>query len=344
MITIKEIAEQLGVSPTTVSNVINGKTGKMSAETRQRVKEALVRNHYVNESRMTEPEAELKLISINFFLGPRERILTDPFCGELLESIEENLRIYNRYMVCSKPLEEEHVIRLLSANNIEGGIVLGYPPAKCAALQRVIPKPIVFIDCGEGEYDNVGLQDLQGTYEIVSFLIKQGHRKIAFFCDEKEPTSSNRQRFQGFLKALETYKILFDEEDFYYLPIEKNLRYEVLRQFARGVKQNSYTAGFFCSDLLASEAVNVFFSQNLKVPDDLSVAGFDDNIYARLTRPMLTTVRQSPTEKGREAVKLLMKRIYGQEVLVNSLQLPTELIVRDSVRNIVDRQRPPLNS
>ena len=74
------------------------------------------------------------------------------------------------------------------------------------------------------------------------------------------------------------------------------------------------------------------------MPEDISVVGFDDNIYARLSRPALTTVRQSPAEKGRAAVNLLMKRIYGEEVLAPSLQLPTELIVRESVANRTVRQ------
>ena len=78
----------------------------------------------------------------------------------------------------------------------------------------------------------------------------------------------------------------------------------------------------------------MFFSKGLSVPEDISVAGFDDNIYARLSRPALTTVRQSAYDKGKEAVKLLMKRIYGEEVYIRSLELPTELIVRESVKNI----------
>ena len=73
------------------------------------------------------------------------------------------------------------------------------------------------------------------------------------------------------------------------------------------------------------------------MPEDLSVTGFDDNIYARLSRPMLTTVRQKPEEKGKEAVGLLMRRIYGEEVPVGRRRLPTELIVRESVRNLADR-------
>ena len=70
------------------------------------------------------------------------------------------------------------------------------------------------------------------------------------------------------------------------------------------------------------------------MPEDISVAGFDDNVYARLSRPMLTTVRQFVAEKGEEAVKLLMQRIKGEEIVAKSFKLPVELIVRESVRNI----------
>lgn len=70
------------------------------------------------------------------------------------------------------------------------------------------------------------------------------------------------------------------------------------------------------------------------MPDDISVVGFDDNIYARLSRPALTTVRQLPEEKGKQAVELLMKRIRGEESPVRSLTLPTELIVRESTKAV----------
>ncbi|MDO4294973.1 MAG: LacI family DNA-binding transcriptional regulator [bacterium] len=335
MITIKEIAEQLGVSPTTVSNVINGKTNRMSPKTRQRVEEALVFNHYVSEEKSDAGDSEPKFITMNFFMGDREHILTDPFCGELLEAVEKKLRQYNRCVVCNVVLEEERILKLLSARNIEGGIVLGYPPEKCSSLQKRSLKPLIFVDSGEGDYDNIGLQDYMGACEITNYLIQQGHRRIAFFCDEKEPLASNAERYRGFLRAMEQASLLFHKEDYYYLPFEKNLRYEILRQFATKVREERYTAAMFSYDLLANEAITTLFSQGVVIPEQLSVVGFDDNIYARLSRPALTTVRQSPTEKGNEAVKLLMKRIYGEEVLVHCLQLPTELIVRESVKNVV---------
>ena len=339
MITIKEIAKQLGVSPTTVSNVINGRTEKMSEQTRMRIEEMLIKNHYVQENRGGRgSQDELKLVIVEFFFGIREHIYTDPFCAELLEAIEKELEKTERNVVCSTVYSEEEFLKKLSAHNGEGSIILGCAPERCEPLCKRTAKPLVFVDCGEGNYDNIGLQDREGARELTSYLIKQGHRKIAFFCDQEEPMASNKSRFQGNREAMEKHGLPYYQEYFYYLPQDKNLRYEVLRRFARNAKEEGYTAAFFVADLYANEAVNVFFSKNLWVPEDISVVGFDDNVYARLSRPTLTTVRQSPTDKGREAVKLLLKRVYGQEVMVGSMELPTELIVRESVRNIWKQQ------
>lgn len=336
MVTIKDIAEQLGVSPTTVSNVINGRTEKMSPHTREKIEEALWQNHYDRGVKHIPSPSEEKVIAAAFFMGGKENVLMDPFCGELLGAIEAELKSYNRYLIYSVPTSEEDLTRLISPWNVEGSILLGYQPDLCALLQRKLSKPLVFIDsCFDegGECDNIGLQDYEGAFELTSYLLKQGHRSIAFFCDQNPPLASNQERFLGFQKALLTFGQIFSEEDFHLLPENKNLRHEALRQFVRKPAK-PYTAAFFTSDFYASDAINVFFSQGLRVPDDLSVVGFDDNIYARLSRPMLTTIRQSPTEKGREAVQLLMRRIHGEAVVVRTMQLPTELIVRESVKNI----------
>lgn len=334
MITIKEIANQLGVSPTTVSNVVNGRTEKMSAKTRQRIEEALIKNHYVNDTKHQEYRAELKMIAVDFFLKERENVIQDPFCGELLGAIEKFLKPYGRYVLYNSSESEEELLKKFSARNVEGGILLGYPPTKCEFLQDQVLKPLIFIDCGDGDYDNIGLQDMEGGFEAASYLIRQGHRRIAYFTDTKTQFGSSYERLQGIKKAMEQKGCLFHQEDVYLLPEEKNMRHELLRQFTKKIKEYGYTAVFFTSDFFANEGINIFCSQGLEVPEDLSVVGFDDNIYARLSRPLLTTVRQSPTEKAKEAVHLLMKRIYGEEVLVRNLRLPTELIVRESVKNI----------
>lgn len=334
MITIKEIAAILGVSSTTVSNVVNGHTKKMSDETRRRVEEALVTYGFRKTAYPGAKSNELKLISIDFNIRFRDKIFMDPFCAELLDSISVNLREYDRYPVCGSLRTTEETYAKLTASNIEGGIIVGFDPRECLAFTEKVGKPVVFIDCGEGAYDNIGIEDYEGGKLITEFVLKQGHRKIAFLCDRKNPVSSTLDRFQGYCDALKSYGIEYQNKDYYYLPDDKNMRREMLREFAGRIRKEGYTAAFVVSDYLANEVITVLSAEGLRVPDDISVTGFDDNMYARLSVPPLTTVRQSVYEKGKQAVKLLMQRIMGEEVLVNSFRLPVELIVRDSVKNI----------
>lgn len=335
MVTIKEIAERIGVSPTTVSNVINGRTDKMSENTRKKVEAALIEYHYVSDPRRDDSQIELKLISLDFCLGQEKDILTDPFCASLTQALIKEIHQYGRYVAIDHPRSDDEIIRKLSARNVEGGIILGHEPEQCEDLTKRIAKPVVFIDSGDGKYDNIGLQDAIGAYEMTSFLIRQGHTRIAFFCDHAGFTASNRERLRGFQHAMDRYNLEFGQQDCYYLPPNKHQRHEILRLFAREKAGKVYSAAFFVCDLFANEAISIFFSQGVSVPEQISVTGFDDNIYARLSRPSLTTVRQHPEDKAREAVKLLMKRIYGEPVQVHCLHLPTELIVRESVCPIV---------
>ena len=334
MITIKELASILGISPTTVSNVVNGHTEKMSPATRQRIEEALVQYQFHRTVRQEDHSKALKLISVDFYLRSKENVIMDPFGSELLNAICVKLKEFGAYPVCGIPQKQEDIFYKLQARNIQGGIVVGVDPWECQNFSAKVGKPVVFIDCGEGNYDNVGIDDYEGGKEMTEFILKQGHRKIAFFCDRKNPISSTFERFRGYCDALEGYGIKYNSEDYYYLPDERNLRREAIRNFSLKAKQQGYTAVFVVSDLLANETVNLFFEEGLRVPEDISVAGFDDNLYARLSRPMLTTIRQSVERKGEEAVKLLMQRIRGEEVIATSFKLPVELIVRESVRNI----------
>lgn len=333
MVTIKEIAEQLGVSPTTVSNVLNGRVQKMSFETRRKIETALMENRYYRTEK--KKEGAVPMIVVGLETWGKDNVVADPFVGEVLGAIELELRKYGRGVIFAVERDAVDLKRLLSGYNVEGGIMIGYQTEFCEELAYGNPWPLIFIDSGEGDYCNVGLQDEEGMREITSYLIKGGHRKIAFFCDNPYPAvTNNAKRLKGFQKALEQAGLEFSEQDYYYLPQERYIRHELLRKFARKKAGTEYTAATFVSDLLASDAMNIFESVGVAVPDDISVTGFDDNVYARLSRPTLTTVRQSPAAKGTEAVRLLMQKVKGEELGVDSLVLPTELIVRESVRFI----------
>ena len=179
-------------------------------------------------------------------------------------------------------------------------------------------------------YDNVGLQDFEGGCEMTRFLIQQNHRRIAFLADGEELVGVDYWRYQGYCRALSESGCRSGEDDYYCLPYEKNIRHEMLRQFCRE-HLPKYTALFFASDFYAADAVKIFHTQGIRVPEDISVAGFDDNIYAQQCQPGLTTIRQYVSEKGRVAVE---KLIQGEKDTPRNIKLPVELILRESVRRI----------
>ena len=148
-------------------------------------------------------------------------------------------------MVCGTVDDNESFAKVLQNSSLEGAILLGCEAEFCTALVHQIPIPIVFVDSyGEG-FDNIGLEDYEGGYEMTSYLIGQGHRKIAFFGDQQHPMGSSLYRFRGLQKAMEEHKLEFDKDDYFYLPQHDNYRHEVLRQFAQNVKKTGYTAAFF---------------------------------------------------------------------------------------------------
>jgi LacI family transcriptional regulator len=95
---------------------------------------------------------------------------------------------------------------------------------------------------------------------------------------------------------------------------------------------NEYTALFFASDFYASDAVFIFQSQGIRVPQDISVVGFDDNLFAEHCRPMLTTVQQHVADKAFYAFALLQRLIRGEECIEKNIHLPVKLVIRESVQ------------
>ena len=180
MITIKELASILGISPTTVSNVVNGHTEKMSPATRQRIEEALVQYQFHRTIRQEDHSKALKLISVDFYLRSKENVIMDPFCSELLNAICVKLKEFGAYPVCGIPQKQEDIFHKLQARNIQGGIVVGVDPWECQNFSAKVGKPVVFIDCGEGEYDNVGIADYEGGKEMTEFILNRDIAKLPF--------------------------------------------------------------------------------------------------------------------------------------------------------------------
>jgi len=338
VITIKGIAELAGVSPTTVSNVLNGREQKMSPETLDRVRTVLADTDYVSNmaGRLLANHGS-RIIGVIMLNARRDEknAIQDPFLSEIIGALEHEIRINGYFMMLYTAASVEESLRMAGAWNVEGLIVLGSNAEDSQKFMSSKEIPLVFIDSyfhDDGyPYVNVGLDDYRGGYLMADYLASLGHRRIAFLADAEVPEGVDYERLEGCKAALAEHDVPFDESDFIHIDSHYKKRHETLSAFVRS-RLGEYTALFFASDFYAVDSINLFADEGIRIPTDVSVAGFDDNIYAIQVRPRLTTVHQDVSQKAAHSVQQVLKVIRKEETVPRDVRLPVSLRVRDSVR------------
>lgn len=339
MATIKEIAQKAGVSPTTVSNVLHGKTAKVSPDTLDRVRFVLKEENYTpHMAAVILAGNKSRIIGVIFFQEPRsdETVIEDPFTSTILGAIEQEIRDDGYFMMLHTTNDKDDVQRLAATWKLAGLILLWVPGEISSLIRKSIERPVVFIDCyfnDDGQlYHNIGLEDQRGGYEMTQYLISMGHTKIAFLANAQYFPSTDHARFEGFRQAFQEKGIPFREDSCIPVPKNANERHELYRRFCEA--PFPYTVLFFSADYYAADAVNFFLDHGISVPDQISITGFDDNSFSRLIRPHLTTVHQEVFQKGQAAVCMLLKLIKNESVPVADVRLPISLTIRNSVRKL----------
>lgn len=337
MVTIKEIAAQLNVSPTTVSNVIHGNTKEVSAETIKRVKK-LVRdlNYIPNMSARTLAQNSSKIIGLimRYPVMEGKNVMQDPFNSELIGTIESEVRKAGYFLMLYSTDKADEILNMAVTWNVDGLIALGLGAKECKKLKETSGQNIVFIDCyfeDEDEaYVNVGLKDRQYAREMTEYLISQGHKRIAFLADNC--VGVDYERWSGYCDALKIHNLPCEDNTFIRIKYGQHGMEESYHEIYG--RRRDFTALFFASDYYAAFAINFFCDQGLTIPDDMSIAGFDDNIFGRNIRPRLTTMRQNASEKGRLAVAQVLRLINGESLPVKNIRLDAELKIRKTVKRI----------
>lgn len=337
MVTIKAMADKIGVSPTTISNVIHGNTKEVSAETIDKVQLIIKESNYIpNMSARTLAQKCSKIIGV-VMKYPKTRgrnAVQDPFNGEVLGALETSISAMGYYMMMYSTDNIEDILKLTATWNVDGLILLGIHAVECQDIKRQTTKPIVFIDCyfynDEIDYVNVGLEDKESAYEMTQYIISQGHKRIAFLADNR--VGVDEERWGGYYQALKDNGIHSNETDFIYLGADEESLKLSLEQVL--LRITDFTALFFASDYYATKAINFFTDHHVNVPDVISIVGFDDNILGRNMRPRLTTIRQNPTLKGTLAVEQLLKLIREEPLEKSNIRLPAQVMIRDTVKNL----------
>ena len=333
MITIKEIAQRLNMSTTTVSNVIHGKDSEVSEETRRRVQEFLEEVDYVpniNARNLAQNESKIIGLALKARVDKYENLITDPFVAELIGGIEETIRNAGYFMMIYISRDTEKIMRHVSTWNVDGLILFGMLDDDGIRVSTKYKKPIVCIDTysmeGLKHFTNVGLDDEKGAYDMVNHIISCGHERIAFLSDNTKGV--DLARLNGYKRALKEAGIEYSEKDFLKIrpasaEIEKSLD-EICHRAL------DYTAIMCVSDLYAVTLMSALTDRGIRVPEGISVAGFDDNMMGQLYRPALTTVHQDVKKKGIVAAETLLKQLKGEKT-DHQITLPTSLVIRDTV-------------
>lgn len=337
MVTIKNMADMLGLSTTTVSNVIHGKTSEVSEKTVKRVEKLLEEYEYVpniSARSLTQNCSRIIGVAMKCRKDKYENMIADPFFGELLGAIEAEVRAQGYYIMIYTADDIREILRNVLTWNVDGLILIGMLHDDFVQVKSRYKKPMVLIDSYAPrevmKYVNIGLEDEKGIYDMTCYLLEQGHRAIAFLADNMEGV--DYIRYRGHQRAMEAHGLKAQEKDLIIIRpgmMEQESSLREIWQMSR-----NYTAFMCCSDYYAVILMAYLNDHGVRIPEDLSITGFDDNLMSRIVRPALTTVRQDVTLKGKMSVEYLLNMIQGSDPPEWDVKLPVELAVRDSVRRM----------
>ena len=338
-VTIVEVANHAGVSYGTVSRVINNDR-HVKPETRDRVLAAMQELGYV-----VNRQARSLVNGRSGVIGVLVPDLGTGYIGEIMRGIDAELEIGNYdlmlYTTHRREAKEAGYIETLSQGMTEGLLlILPRNPAAFINSLRNHGDPFVLIDHQGigGQTPAVGATNWQGAFNATEYLLSQGHKRIGFITGSMD-LGAARDRLDGFRSALRTHHIPLEEQLIITGDFHQPDGYAGGNQLLD--LPDPPTAIFASNDVMAMGAMDAVRNRGLRIPDDVSVMGFDDIPQAAMLRPALTTVGQPLEQMGRVATQILLDMIKDRKFQPKTVELPTQLIVRDSC--CPPRKRPTVS-
>lgn len=333
-ITIIDVAKEAGVSHATVSRVINNKD-IVKPSTRQRVMKAMDKLGY-----QANVQARALAGGSSKVIGLLVHGLGNPYIGQLTHGIDEECnRVHYDMMLYTtrRQSSKEAGYANLLMKGVTDGLLIILPQRPDSYLDFLREKefPYVLVDYrSEDERDSsVICNNFRGAYRAVEHLWELGHRRIACITGP-EDTHSGQERLKGYQQALTDKGLPIDpaliaRSDFMQLG-----GFQAAGRLFDSLME-APTAVFACSDLMALGCIDAARARGLRVPDDLSVVGFDDIPQASYLHLPLTTVHQPLAEMGRIATRMLLDKIQNPDQLPQKIELPTTLVIRQTTKSLV---------
>lgn len=325
-VTMKDIAIKAGVSKATVSMVLNKKDNSISSATKNKILKIAEELNYI-------PNSVARSLSTNRSetIGIILPDIINPFFSEIARAIEDAAsKLSYNVIFCNTDNDTNKEIKytkLLISKLVDGVVFLtGGKSSEPLEILHSNNIPFVLVD-RDVEYDNnyCGIYCLnkEGVIKAIEYLISKGRKKIAFVTGNKDLNVS-KQRIEGYKEAMTNYNIycesLIFEGDF---TIEGGMKVT-----EKILSSNKYVDSiFYSNDIMALGGLKVLLRKGFRVPEDISVVGFDNINISNFAEPELTTVAQPIYDMGKKACELLIDIINGKPVN-RKTYFNTELIIR----------------
>lgn len=332
--TIKDVARLAEVSISTVSRVLNG-SKPVSEDIKERVIKAAKELEY-----RPNPAARNLVLKKSNLIGVLVTDISSAFVGSLLNAIEDIAKTYHfDVILCNSYGDDEqdrHYFEVMRAKQVEGIIML--TPVfrefhKNIIQEMEIPTVILNRDASHLGIMSVTIDYKQAFYELTDYLIKNGHRKIAFVKQKDGLATLGSEQLAGYIKAHEENNLRYYKS----YVVESNHKlsdaYNAVTKLL-SKKSSNPTAIIASSDDMAVGVLNALYDMGIRVPDDMSVCGTYDSRIARIYRPMLTTIVHPTYEVGAVAVRLIIKAIMGTMPKDMRVNLPYRIEIRQSTKEI----------
>jgi LacI family transcriptional regulator len=335
---IAEIARRAGVSTATVSYVIND-LGKVSEKTRQRVKDIMAELDYIPSiNARSLSNGQSKLIGVTLpLIAPSDTtgtlLETNPFFAEYLGEIHKVVSSYSYDILLSGILVKGKYRNWIKSRGLDGIILLGSYPTDIYEEVKTLNIPTVLTDVYESyskDFHSVNSDDADGSYLATKHLIELGHKKIGFVGGSIKKSPIHNNRYIGYGKAMLEAGLQINNDHIF----ETLTTFEGGIKFAERLMKNGMdlTALVVDADIVALGIMKTCQDAGKKIPEELSIVGFDDIQAASFTSPGLTTIRQFISKKGKIAANLIMSDILAGTRTTESKMVKSELIVRGSTK------------
>lgn len=334
-VTISDIAKRSNVSVSTVSLVLNDKPG-VSQETRARVLEVATELGYpVKRESAKEKSHDLTTIGMVVKTDPDIQPHANPFYSRVIVGIEDTCRRKGlNLLFATLPVDEDNrpleVPSMLYNNIVDGVLMVGTCVdetfTSIAGMRKI---PIVLVDgySDTESFDTVVSDNFRAAYQAVEYLIQKGHRHIGLAGSQEYSFPSLQNRRNGYLRAMKDHGIT--EVYTSSFNINKSKGYQEIIDF---LKAYPHITGLFCvNDDVGSTAIRAAQYLGKRVPEEISIIGFDNTYIAANTHPALTTMHVDTVAMGRSAVHLLSLRIENPMAACMTLTIHPWLVERESV-------------